>query len=248
MKLKFSIISLTSCSGCISALISLDIFEDFLEKVDLVYFPFIMDEKRIEECDVFLIEGCVIDDEQIKLLKQIRRKARKVVAFGTCAAFGGILNLSEDINGEPISNYIEIDGIIPGCPPPLKILGNSLINLLENKKIVLPEKNLCYDCPLKENIQKNFEISIDELMDEGYKTEKVIPKCFLEKNILCLGPITRAGCDCSCIKLGIPCEGCMGPLKQDYTSTIINFLSLLNLSDDLRKYKSIFFRFSKPNL
>ncbi|MHA1269483.1 MAG: hypothetical protein ACTSPY_06805 [Candidatus Helarchaeota archaeon] len=248
MKPKFLITSLTSCSGCIAVLLSLDIFKDFLEKAEIIHFPFILDQDKIEECDVALIEGCVSEQNQVKILKQIRKKSKKVIALGMCAAFGGILNLSTEKQGDPISNYIEIDGIIPGCPPPSKILGNAIFDLLENKRITLSEKNLCYDCPLKGELEKKFEKEIDSLVLEGISGEKVIPKCFLELGILCLGPITRDGCDCECIKLGIPCEGCLGPLKQDYTSSLINFFSLLKLSDDLRKYQGLFYRFSKPKI
>ena len=83
---------------------------------------------------------------------------------------------------------------------------------------------------------------------EGIPVKKIVPKCFLEIGVLCMGPITREGCDCECIKLGIPCEGCMGPIKQDYTSSLINFLSLIDLKEDLRKYEGIFFRFAKPKI
>jgi len=63
-----------------------------------------------------------------------------------------------------------------------------------------------------------------------------------------LGPITREGCENKCIEVGIPCEGCMGPISQDFTSNLINFLSLTRLSEDFRKYDGIFFRFAKPKI
>jgi F420-non-reducing hydrogenase small subunit len=71
-------------------------------------------------------------------------------------------------------------------------------------------------------------------------------ECFLQKGILCLGPITREGCEHRCIELGLPCEGCMGPIAKDYTSNVVNFLSLLNLSHELEDYNGIYYRFSKP--
>ena len=58
----------------------------------------------------------------------------------------------------------------------------------------------------------------------------------------------RDGCEHKCIEQGIPCEGCMGPVKQGYTSNVINFLSLLKLSRNLRDYDGIFFRFAKPRI
>ena len=55
-------------------------------------------------------------------------------------------------------------------------------------------------------------------------------KCYLSRGILCLGPITRDGCEHRCIKFGVPCEGCMGPVSKDITSNVINFLSLVSKS------------------
>ena len=43
-----------------------------------------------------LIEGCISEELQIDKLKKIRKNAKKVYAFGTCAAFGGILSLSNE--------------------------------------------------------------------------------------------------------------------------------------------------------
>ncbi|GAG65388.1 unnamed protein product, partial [marine sediment metagenome] len=130
MKPRFIIISLTSCSGCISTLISLDIFPQFLERTKIIHFPFILDVEKIEDCDIALVEGCISEDSEIGFLKEVRKHAKKVYALGTCAAFGGILSLSNSRNINPISTYIEIDGIIPGCPPPSKLLGNILIRLI----------------------------------------------------------------------------------------------------------------------
>lgn len=250
MKLKFLITSLTSCSGCIASLLSSDIFPQFLERTEISYFPFISDESQIEDCDIALIEGCVSIDSQIELLKEIRNNVKKLYALGTCAAFGGILSLSKKKKACAIQDVVQIDGIIPGCPPPLKLIGNCLIRLIENKEIELSDKNLCSSCPLRGNNNLRFENPIDKLnpSNEEITNFNEKSKCFLDNGILCLGPITREGCDHVCIEHGIPCEGCLGPVSKDYTSNLINFLSLINLSKDLRKYRGIFYRFSKPNI
>lgn len=248
MKPKFSIMSLTGCTGCISTLISLDIFPQFLERTEILYFPFISDSIEIEKCDIALIEGCVSEKSEINSLKKIRKCAKKVYALGSCAAFGGILSLSDKKNALQISNFIEIEGIIPGCPPPSKLLGNCLIKLIENKEIDLPEKNLCASCPLNGSLELNFKIPVSKLYpnpDEILSSEEDT-ECFLKKGILCLGPITREGCEYKCIERGLPCEGCMGPVSKDYFANVINYLSLIELSDDLKNYKGIFYRFSRP--
>lgn len=250
MKPKFSIISLTGCSGCISTLISLDVFPQFLERTKVLYFPFMSDVKKIESCDIALVEGCVSEKSEINILRTIRKNSKRVYALGSCAAFGGILSLSEKMRVEPISNYIEIDGIIPGCPPPSKLLGNCLIKLIENKEIELSEKNLCASCPLNGTLDLDFKTQVIKCIpspDEILPPEE-LSDCFLKRQILCLGPITRDGCEHKCINQGIPCEGCMGSVSKDYFANIVNYLSLIELSDELKKYKGIFYRFSKPKL
>ena len=248
MKPKVLITSFTSCSGCTSSLISLDIFSQFLERITLINFPFMMDEKDIKDCEIALIEGCISEESQVPLLKKIRHHAKKVYALGTCAAFGGILSLSNQKTAEPISKYIEINGIIPGCPPPSQFLGNIIIHLIEGKEIELKDRSLCATCPLRDKMDHYYDTPIKEIFTDSNdlnQTEEE-PKCFLKRGILCLGPITREGCEHECIKCGIPCEGCMGPVSKDFTSNIVNFLSLLNISEKLIKNQALFYRFSKP--
>ena len=250
MKPKIIIISLTSCSGCISTLISLDIFPQFLERTKITYFPFISDEENIEDSDIALVEGCISEEKQIITLRKVRKAAKKVFALGTCAIFGGILSLSDLKRAEPISYYIEIDGIIPGCPPPSKLLGNCLIRLVENKDIILSNKNMCANCPLREEMEINSNIKISKIYPsiEEMNNNDQNSECFLKKGILCVGPIIRDGCEHKCIKMGLPCEGCMGPVSKDFTSNIVNYLSLIELSQELNAYSGIFYRFSKPKL
>ncbi|TFF95317.1 MAG: hypothetical protein EU544_03005 [Promethearchaeota archaeon] len=250
MKPRFLIISLTSCSGCIGSLISLDVFPQFLERTKDIHFPFINDVEEIKDCDVALIEGSVSMESQIDKLKNVRQHAKKVFALGSCAAFGGINSLSKETKVAPISKYIEIDGIIPGCPPPSKLLGNILIQLIEGKEIELPKKNLCANCPLNGDLELDKITTIDKLLPdpEDIALPEENDKCFLKRGILCLGPVVREGCDHRCIKMGLPCEGCMGPVSKDFTSNMVNFLSLLSLDDSLKKYEGVFYRFGKPNL
>ncbi len=248
MKPKIIIKSFTSCSGCISALISLDMFPQFLERSNVINFPFISDNDSFEDCDIAIIEGCISEDSQIDLLKSLRKSAKKVIALGSCAAFGGISSLSEKEKSLPINAVIEIDGFIPGCAPPSKMLGNSLLRLIENKNIILPEKNLCATCPLRSNIEASGDFIIDKIMPDPSEihTSEEDSACLLKRGILCMGPVTRDGCEQRCIKFGVPCEGCLGPVSKDYISNLVNFLSLIIPSRDLRKYEGLFFRFAKP--
>ncbi|NHJ23447.1 MAG: hypothetical protein EAX89_02655 [Candidatus Lokiarchaeota archaeon] len=250
MKLKLIITSLSSCSGCISTLLTLDIFPQFFERTEIEYFPFISDNIEIYDCDIALIEGSVTEQTQIKYLKEIRKNTKKLYALGTCSAFGGIVSLSTKKFSQPISDFVEIDGMIPGCPPPSILLGNNMIRLIENKNIILDEKNMCSTCPLRYSLKIPTLSQVERLMpknsDIDFPEGNLI--CFLKKGVLCMGPITRNGCESICINQGIPCEGCMGPISKEFTSNLVNFLSLFNINEELRTYEGIFYRFSKPKL
>ncbi|MHA1191864.1 MAG: hypothetical protein ACTSP9_06160 [Promethearchaeota archaeon] len=238
---------MTSCSGCISTLFSLDIFPQFLEKTKIAYFPYITDEDKLGSYDIALIEGCITQEFQIRFLQEVRRATKKIYSLGSCAAFGGITSLSKKREGDPLSNYVEVDGIIPGCPPPSNLFGNCLMNLLENKMIKLSDKNQCYSCPLREGLDYEFKTKITKLIPNNRDINSAKnPKCFLSQGVLCLGPVTREGCDNKCIIRGMPCEGCLGSPSKSLCSNIYNFLSLLNLSNELKTYDGIFYRYSKP--
>jgi len=241
VKPKILITSLTSCNGCLVELLELDIFPEVLESVDFVYFPLIdkEDRKDIDNCDIALIEGCITNEEQEEEVLEIRRKAKKVVALGTCAIFGGITSLSDEIDSIPISEVIEIDGFIPGCPAPPQLLGNSLMAILNGKKIELKEFNLCAECELRPDSGLKSDIKIDKIIPEKMPFE-----CFLHENVLCLGPITRAGCKAKCIKANIPCEGCMGPIVADFVSNMVNFFSSIEVSEDIKTSEELYSKFT----
>ncbi|HNT33786.1 MAG TPA: oxidoreductase, partial [bacterium] len=60
-------------------------------------------------------------------------------------------------------------------------------------------------------------------------------RCFLDQGFLCLGPVTRCGCDSACINGNMPCSGCLGPLDgiRDYGAKALSaFASILDFAEE----------------
>ena len=90
------------CGGCEVAIADMgETLLQLLPQVEFVFIPVLADAKfhgQLGEkteidyppCDVALISGCVRTKENIECAKQIRQRAKIVVALGSCAAYGGI--------------------------------------------------------------------------------------------------------------------------------------------------------------
>ncbi len=106
-KLKLALYWSASCGGCDVAV--LDINEKILDVAalaDIVLWPIAIDFKYHHvvampdgAIDVCLWNGAVRNSEQEKIAKLLRAKSNAMVAFGSCACFGGIPALANFING-----------------------------------------------------------------------------------------------------------------------------------------------------
>ena len=115
-----------------------------------------------------------------------------------------------------VSDVVRVDGMIPGCPSPRRVLVSSISHLLEGTHPKVPTHNLCVECGRhrKEILtaqRKYVAADVKPLME----LDQIDPdRCFLEQGVLCLGMVTREGCGARCLSDNIPCQGCMGPPPQ----------------------------------
>jgi len=93
---------LATCGGCEVTI--LDIGEpllDLLPKLEFVHMPVIMDHKyygqvgekttlEIPEADVGIISGGIRNEENRRVVQEMRNKCKTLIAIGSCANFGGI--------------------------------------------------------------------------------------------------------------------------------------------------------------
>lgn len=232
-KAKIGIFSLTSCAGCQFAILNEGKrFFDFLNKVEVIDFPLIEEQKfpkgRIV-IDVSFVEGNPITKEDLRLLKKIRKESKLLIALGNCAALGGIPEMKNYQNKEKtiryiyrkqkgianpeikeIDNFVKVDFVIPGCP----ISGEEFLamaeELITGKIPEIKERPVCFECP-----------------HQGK------PSCFFKRQEPCFGPMIQAGCRAVCPVNGLPCYGCRGALKN------INPKGLLSALNKMKGQKEI---------
>jgi len=179
---------------------------ELLKHVDIVEFREAMSEKTTERIDIALVEGSFTREADRERLRAIRHRARVVIAYGACAATGGINALKnhqddfhEAVYGEdalaahllsgpalPISSVIEVDYEARGCPASKYELLQILSSLLHNCEPLVPTYAVCVECKRLETV------------------------CRYDEGDHCMGQVARAGCGAPCPADGIPCEACRG--------------------------------------
>jgi len=222
-KKVIGIYELTGCAGCALEVINLEdkvlkVFDAFEVAVFLMAKS---DNDYEKEVDVALVDGSVSTEEEIEKIKKIREKAKVLVALGDCACFGGIqagmeeedfekefkkvygdnkLEVVKPVFSKPIDAYVKVDFYLPGCPPELssieRVLGDIWMGNIPQEYY----RPVCAECRWAEN------------------------ECLLFENKVCLGPITRGGCNARCPSAGIPCIGCRGPVRDAQVHTLFNVL------------------------
>ncbi len=149
----------------------------------------------------------------------------------------GILELPKfDESVKTLDQVVDVDYYVPGCPPTPKITLQAIEAILAGK---LPEKGavlagdraLCFECEL--NSTKPEKLLVKDLK----RPHQVLidrEKCLLAQGILCLGPVTRGGCEALCVKGGMPCSGCFGPVEhvRDFGGKALSAIaSIVDASD-----------------
>ena len=108
-----------------------------------------------------------------------------------------------------VDSFVKVDTYLPGCPPVPSILLNWLRGFTGGQPLKTAPI-VCAHCgrkPFKSNA--NTASLADAAMSDGY--------CFNSVGRVCLGFMTRGGCDSVCPKNGVPCWGCRGPSKKTVT-------------------------------
>ncbi|MFZ1039313.1 MAG: hypothetical protein WAN53_05450, partial [Candidatus Bathyarchaeia archaeon] len=228
--MKVSIVSLTCCAGCVSSFLNAgDALLDVLsEDFDIVYSPTFIDLKEVPEVDLAIVEGGIRTEEDEKLIKEVRAKSLILVALGICATHGGITSLGNVLSLKtllekdysqiastklpeledmmyPISNFVDVDYYIPGCPPMPFLIIHTLKSIVSGKSPIRHQSVVCTECH-----RKIVPAKLDRLYGI-YEKEAGHELCMVSQGFVCLGSLTREGCGAPCPRAGFICFGCRGP-------------------------------------
>ncbi len=122
-----------------------------------------------------------------------------------------------------VDEKIKVDIYLPGCPPHPDQVFNALVALVQGKPLSVSNKSVCDTCPtvrkgkgelkqVRRFLQAPQYRAADEPLDQM--------RCLLEQGLLCMGPVTHAGCGGGavtprCISARVPCRGCSGPVRHE---------------------------------
>jgi coenzyme F420-reducing hydrogenase gamma subunit len=205
---KVAFFEFSSCEGCqLQILNNEETLLDFLSLVEVVNFREGM-TGHSDDYDIAFVEGSITRSDEVKRLEAIRQKAKILVAFGSCACFGGVNRLKnrfgldwvkKEVYGDapietqavrPVEDVVKVDLRIFGCPVKKEEVEKIVTNIAIGKAIVHPKYPVCMECKANGNI------------------------CLFDLGEPCLGPVTRAGCDSWCPSNRAGCWGCRGPAED----------------------------------
>ena len=211
-KPKVAFFDFASCEGCQIELTNYGdaAFLELLNHIDIVEFREAMSEKCAEPLDIAFIEGSFTREADRARLEDIRKRASIVIAYGACAATGGINALKNHQDdylkcvygkdagmphldsqlAKPIDAAIKVDFKVHGCPMDKYELLRIVSHLLHGKTPVIPDYPVCVECKRAENV------------------------CRYDCDDHCMGMVARAGCGAICPSHGIPCEACRGFVSE----------------------------------
>ncbi len=159
-----------------------------------------------------------------------------------------------------LSQIVDVDYYIPGCPPTPKIIQQAVGALLSGKapekgSVLAPDRALCDECPRKDTRPEKLTLTAFKRPQEILIDAE---KCLLAQGVVCLGPATRGGCEALCTRGNMPCTGCFGPTSRvrDFGAKALSATASIIDSNDATQIDQIlntlpdpvgmFYRYSLP--
>ncbi len=241
-KPRVHIKTLSGCEGCQDCLEHSDPFVPLLGIVDIIECRLLTSpvDETVRSGDIVIFEGAPITEENVETLRAVREVPGVIIiAMGTCAALGGVQGAIPEASlqevrdgkwgehnqklgltsGKPVSYYIHVDAVIPGCPIDPNEFVEAIAKLLSGSKIREYKQAVCSEC------------------------QRI--GCLLDEAQVCLAMISVAGCGALCPMVNRGCLACRGLLSLADREKFIRMLVDKGFTDeDIRKKLSLYNAFT----
>lgn len=136
-KKRVGFFSFTCCEGCMMVFIETlnKKFFEYLKKMKIENFRQLKTNEKIKNLDIAFVEGAISTESEIRKLKEIRKKSKKLVALGSGAVNGFPSNQRNKFDKNkkeqikelvkkmhqielisPLNQFVKVDDSIDGCP------------------------------------------------------------------------------------------------------------------------------------
>ncbi|MBN2343999.1 MAG: methyl viologen-reducing hydrogenase [Deltaproteobacteria bacterium] len=244
-KIKLNTEWLSVCGGCHVALVDLhEKIVDVMKVIEIQRSPLLTDEKGYPPAQIGLITGSVRTDHDREVAKAMRASCDKIIAFGTCAVYGGIPGAALAHTAEDILDRVYLNN--PSTDSSKGVVPNRLVPKMDAKITPLdevidvdlylpgcpPHAAFIFDalmsltkdrdprakeesiCAKCNRLMKKTDVSQIKSVMDGMPDEDT---CFLSQGYICLGSVTLNRCAAPCPQNGVVCTGCAGPMPQILT-------------------------------
>lgn len=170
-KPSLATIWLDGCSGCHMSLIDID--ERIIqlgEMYHILYSPLVDFKDFPEKVDVTLLEGSISTNEDLEMVKKIRKQTKTLISFGDCAVTANVPSMRNRFTKDqvlergyiettakndiipdqqipllldkayPVHHFVDVDIFLQGCPPTADLIFYTLSEIAEGRIPNLTDK------------------------------------------------------------------------------------------------------------
>jgi F420-non-reducing hydrogenase small subunit len=237
-KVRVSFEWLSGCSGCELGIVDLhEKLLNVLEEIEIVRLPILADEKGYPKAALGVVTGALRTEHDVECAHKMRESCDRILAFGTCALFGGPQGSSYAHTIEELERAAFVENpttstrFVPDRGLP-KLLADGVrpidtaidvdlylpgcpphaYHVFEAFKAILhggePEFGCHNVCYHCTRRMNHTDVSGLRRTHGGVLEDGL---CFLSQGVLCMGSATLDRCLSPCPQRGAPCTGCSGP-------------------------------------
>jgi F420-non-reducing hydrogenase small subunit len=239
-KIRLNTEWLSVCGGCHVAIVDLhEKLIAILKELEIQRCPVLTDVKDYPEADLGIITGSVRNEHDREAALKMRGSCKTIIAFGTCALYGGISGAGTVYSPEALLNAAFLKNpttkrnVVPETiVSPLEKIVTPLDDVIEVDLYLpgcpphasfiadallsllqgRPPKARDETCCAKCNRKmKRTEVDTVRRLSDGVPEDGI---CFLSQGYICLGSVTLDRCLAPCPNEGTVCTGCAGPSRQ----------------------------------